>query len=62
MRFNFTPKKVDGPKYGGFREVKKFLIFPKFLNYELRWLETAKWLELYQFKWHSLRWLELDEK
>ena len=40
MRFYFEKKKEK--KKGDTRVIKRFLLFPKMINRELRWLETAK--------------------
>jgi len=45
MRYKFS-EKID-PKVGDERVVEKFLIFPKTINDEMRWLETAKILQQY---------------
>jgi hypothetical protein len=55
MKWKF--KKIIG---GETRFRKKFLIFPKILNNELRWLETAEWEERFVFpgKWLGIRWIK----
>jgi len=45
MRYKFS-EKID-QKVGDERVVEKFLIFPKTINDEMRWLETAKILQQY---------------
>ena len=36
------------PKYGARRMVTKFLLFPKEMEGEWRWLETASWMKEYR--------------
>jgi hypothetical protein len=45
MRFNFN--KIQ-PKEGDIRIVEKFLLFPRIINKELRWLERAKIKQRYE--------------
>lgn len=40
--------KILHPNHGDCRSKKKFLFFPKRINYETRWLEVAKWSEVYK--------------
>lgn len=39
------------------RTITKFLFFPKTINNELRWLETATWVEAYIEKYTTRGWL-----
>jgi hypothetical protein len=41
--------KHEGPNYGDRRKVTRFLLLPKELAGEWRWLETASWLQVYVF-------------
>ena len=41
--------KHEGPNYGDRRKVTRFLLLPKELADEWRWLETASWLQAYVF-------------
>lgn len=54
------------PKGGDSRERAAFLIFPKRIDMETRWLEVAHWRELYDLGppmlgglegWHPVEWL-----
>lgn len=72
MRIKFdTPAKNFG--YGQKRVKTKFLFFPKKINYELRWLERAMWVQevdynlyLYDYGltkvrkyfWQDVEWLD----
>ena len=50
-------------KKNGTRRIKSgFLIFPKTINGETRWLESATWIEYYYSKngWVSSQWLESE--
>lgn len=38
------------PNFGDYRDVKKFLFFPKKIGNRIRWLETASWKERYVIK------------
>lgn len=56
------------PKDGEIRLITKFLWFPKCLDGETRWLETATWEEKYSlsghFKddgWYATRWINENE-
>jgi len=53
MRYKFS-KKID-PKVGDERVVEKFLLFPKVINEEMRWLETVKILQKYSRKILEIR-------
>ncbi len=61
MRFK-KKEKTGLPKYGEFRQVSRFLFLPKTINEETRWLELGHWVEMYQDKWHTIRWLEGYER
>lgn len=39
---------LDGPKVGDKREILSFLVIPKCINSEWRWLEWARWDEIYR--------------
>lgn len=58
------PKKTH-PKCGDKREVIKFLLFPKCMRGEWRWLEKASWTQQYQiFHYEDYRmgkWVDIDE-
>ncbi|HQJ57247.1 MAG TPA: hypothetical protein PLH46_06365 [Caldisericia bacterium] len=45
MRYKFSEK--VSPKVDDERVVEKFLLFPKVINEEIRWLETTKILQKY---------------
>lgn len=69
MRLNFNELK-EKPKPGNYRLVERFLLFPKLIRGELRWLERACWVERYkavpcesthgyyyeQFEWVATHW------
>ena len=58
MRYTIK-EKLPEAEYGAIREVEKFLIFPKIINNEIRWLETVRWKELFQCgKWYTIKWLD----
>lgn len=42
------------PQIGDRRIVTRFLLFPKRINREVRWLEKATWEESYKYKNSSL--------
>lgn len=44
-------KEKQEPNIGDTRLIKKFLFFPKNLNNEIRWLETAIILQIYKKCW-----------
>lgn len=45
------------PQLGDMRTITRFLLFPKRINREVRWLEKATWVELYRYKCsNSLKW------
>lgn len=60
------------PEINDTRIIKKFLLFPKRIEYETRWLEVASWEEkftLYYLPhvlshgsafWDSIKWVEND--
>jgi len=53
MRWGFD--KVKGQRFK-----TRFLIFPKCIKNEWRWLETAKWEECYRepnLLWKSIMWI-----
>ena len=53
MRYKFSEN--NDPKVGDERVVEKFLLFPKTINNEMRWLETAKILQRYSGKYIQIR-------
>ena len=60
MKFKHAPKNA---KEGDKRIRRGFLIFPKQLEYETRWLEVATWEEElksgYEFSWwEATRWVD----
>lgn len=50
------------PKPGDTRIRKSFLLFPKCINKECRWLEYTKWKEKYTKYniWDSQKWIDND--
>ncbi|ASR79608.1 hypothetical protein KAMFAM_137 [Bacillus phage Kamfam] len=47
----------------GERKVTQFLWFPKLIGKEWRWLETASYVQIYQFgMWETLRWVDDKER
>ena len=55
------------PKYGETRVVTVFLLFPKKIGHETRWLERAQWVEVFDSRrppgsmapyeaWHAVAW------
>lgn len=38
------------PEIGDIRIITQFLLFPKRINREIRWLEKATWKESYRYK------------
>ena len=57
------------PEVNDVRTVKRFLLFPKRIDYETRWLEVASWeekLTLYLYPhhshggvfWDAVRWID----
>lgn len=50
MRWNERPAK-QGPVDGEMRSRTGFLIFPKTIDGQTRWLERASWNERYQWVW-----------
>ena len=55
MKFQLAPE----PKNGDLRIRTQFLLFPKEINREVRWLERASWQEKYCTGYIFLKWLEL---
>ena len=59
MRLNSNPK----PKIGTTRTKSKFLILPKKINDQWRWLEKSTWVEKFTYNsydrkvWISDRWI-----
>jgi len=50
------------PRPGDERERNKFLLLPRRIAGETRWLERAKWLEYHNgFGWMGLCWAPEDE-
>jgi hypothetical protein len=72
MRYKFTENKE--PERGDTRVREGFLMLPKLIGNELRWLERAAWVEIYVFTpgtmvngptcdWVELRWFgEVEAK
>jgi hypothetical protein len=51
------------PKIGETRERSAFLLVPKYIAREARWLERARWEETYQLlgfglEWEPTRWID----
>jgi len=63
---------VAPPKDGDQRECSAFLFFPKTINGETRWLERARWLQVYTQeeddlgpycgRWSAIRWLRTGDE
>ena len=64
-------KKKEKTKYGETRIINRFLIFPKTIQDETRWLEKASWVERAEYRreellfsyrlvlnWDPIDWLE----
>lgn len=48
------------PQYGDKRIIKKFLLLPKTIDYERRWLENAEieqYFDRYARMWKSYKWV-----
>ncbi|UUV46323.1 hypothetical protein [Bacillus phage vB_BanS-Thrax2] len=73
MRFVFGNKKQ--PIVGQTRIIGKFLLFPKVINRELRWLEYSYyeqvaikvnvgdiWEDRYKNKWINKKWVNINDK
>lgn len=45
-------------KYGTYREISKFLWFPKNINHETRWLENVTWFQTWQYGQYGDFWLD----
>jgi len=61
MRWNEKKK----PKLGDTKTITKFLIFPKKIKGQWRWLEMASWVKKYDYagdeffyRWYDQDWLE----
>lgn len=53
MRYKLASiKKVKELQEGDIRIKNTFLLFPKYINREWRWLEKAKWRERVYLKYH----------
>jgi hypothetical protein len=54
------------PKYGARRMVTKFLLFPKEMEGEWRWLETASWMKEYRifnYEDYSIgKWVDMNNE
>lgn len=49
MKYKFPKRKIKTlPKAGDVRKRNKFLIFPKYINREVRWLCLASYVERYE--------------
>ena len=57
MRYKFSENIL--PKVGDERVVEKFLLFPKVINEELRWLETVKILQKYDYGGEDCGWEDI---
>ena len=51
------------PVFGDVRVRAGFLVFPRCIGGEWRWLEYARWLQRYDRScgWHSWRWVKGDD-
>ena len=54
-------KIIKTPIVGQKKFIMKFLIFPKIINFELRWLEYAAYSKVYEkvgnkYQWVNLKW------
>ena len=68
MRFNVKEKQIDCK--GDYRLRGKFLLFPKTLNGETRWLENAVWQQVCaieinglferKYMWDDVDWYDLQ--
>ena len=61
MRWSEKKKKIT--RDGDTKTVTRFLIFPKKLNGQWRWLEKARWIKKYVwngdcYEWNDQDWLE----
>ena len=65
MRWYKKPEKIL-PEKGKKRAITKFLLFPKCIKNEWRWLETATWIQqyklninsiVYTYDWFDLEWV-----
>lgn len=63
MRAKVTPPRPEGTE----RIIKKFLLFPRTINNELRWLETARirqrWTRVAEIDMYChiyTRWVDID--
>ena len=52
--------KIPLPKPDSERTIVKYLLFPRYIGGEIRWLERAKFLQKYQLnRWHDYRWVNI---
>ncbi len=60
MRYIFSPH--PRPKIGDKRNVRGFLWWPKFIDGEVRWLESSGWVEVYECIdgpcWEPIQWVD----
>lgn len=49
------------PKCGQTRIIKRFLLFPRLVNHEWRWLEIAYILQEWCFGWEDKDWSNRDK-
>ena len=49
------------PQLKALRTKRGFLLFPRYIDGEWRWLEFATWQEKYDGVWESYKWIE-EEK
>lgn len=48
---------IDNPEVGDKRVKTKFLWFPKKIGTEIRWLETATWVEVFVYQNGQVFWV-----
>jgi len=63
MKINHKPP----PDNKEIRKRDNFLWFPKTIDYQTRWLERAKWKEIYtwtgdRYVWKILEWVDENEE
>ena len=56
-------KYESSPVHGQERIVRRFLLWPKYIGGQARWLETAEWLQEFDSHypdrgWHDLDWVD----
>ncbi len=52
------------PKTGDTRIIKKFLLLPKTIGNQTRWLEWANIVQKYAYyeRWYDYRWLDVENE